>query len=165
MAKRPRPAAGARTRRRADNRGTNRFERAGNAVSDIVREAASLLDAELAAGIVTAKRMQERFAKERRLDPADLKESLTRLQTDAHDIVAALDTQLTRMRSDENTELASRLTRHAHDLVDVLVNVVNMGAELAVEIADKNLRRKPARKVVRRAARATARPKARARRG
>lgn len=142
MATPPRPAARARTRRRADSRGSARFERAGSAASDIVREAASLLDAELAAGIVTAKRMQERFSKERRIDPADFKESLTRLQTDAHDIVAALDTQLTRMRSDENAELASRLTRHAHDLVDVLVNVVNMGAELAGEVVEKNLRPK-----------------------
>jgi hypothetical protein len=118
-----------------------RFAQINSATSQIVRQAAELLDEEVAAGIVTAKQMQDRFARERRVDPADLQVSLQRFQADAHEVVTMLDQQLAELRSDDNAALVSRLVSNAHDLVDVLVGVVNMGADIANQLAEKNLDR------------------------
>jgi hypothetical protein len=118
-----------------------RFATINTATSQIVRQAAELLDEEVAAGIVTAKQMQERFSRERRIDPADLQESLQRFQADAHEVVTLLDQQLAELRSEENAEVVSRLVSNAHGLVDVLVGVVNMSADLANQFAEKNLDR------------------------
>jgi hypothetical protein len=106
-----------------------------------VKEAAALLDEEVAAGIVAARQMQERFRRERRIDPADFQESIQRFQHDAHEMVTLLDQQFAEIRSNENAELVSRLLTNAHDLVDVLVGVVNMGADIANQLVETNLPR------------------------
>lgn len=118
-----------------------RLDRMGAATSEIVREAAALLDEEVAAGIVAARKIQERFQRERRIDPADFQESLQRLQADAHELVNVLNRELTGESSGANAKLVSRLLSNAHDLVDVLVGVVNMSAGLANELAEANLSR------------------------
>ena len=104
-----------------------------------MREAAHLLDEEVAAGIVAAKQMQDRFKRERRIDPADFQDSVQRFQNDAHEMVTLLDQQFAEIRSDDNAELVSRLLANAHDLVDVLVGVVNMGVDIANQLAETNL--------------------------
>jgi hypothetical protein len=104
-----------------------------------VRQAAELLDEEIAAGVVAAKQMQDRFSRERRIDAADFQQSLQRFQSDAHEVVAMLDQQFAELRSDDNAALVSRLVSNAHDLVDVLVGVVNMGADIASQLSEKNL--------------------------
>ena len=119
--------------------GRQRFAQVGTATSKIVREAAHLLDEEVAAGIVAAKQMQDRFKRERRIDPADFQDSVQRFQNDAHEMVTLLDQQFAEIRSDDNAELVSRLLANAHDLVDVLVGVVNMGVDIANQLAETNL--------------------------
>jgi hypothetical protein len=118
-----------------------RFAQLNSATSQIVRQAAELLDEEVAAGIVAAKQMQDRFSRERRVDPADFQGSLQRFQSDAHEVVTMLDQQFAELRSEENAELVSRLVSNAHDLVDVLVGVVNMGADIASQLSEKTLDR------------------------
>lgn len=116
-----------------------RFAQLNSATSQIVRQAAELLDEEVAAGVVAARQMQDRFNRERRIDPADFQGSLQRFQSDAHEVVTLLDQQFAELRSEENAELVSRLVSNAHDLVDVLVGVVNMGADIASQLSEKNL--------------------------
>jgi hypothetical protein len=96
------------------------------ATSQIIREAGALLDEEMAIGMVAARRMQERFEKERRLDTADFKDALQRFQSDGHELVNLVDQQLAELRSPENAELTERLMRNVHDLLDLTVGLVGM---------------------------------------
>jgi hypothetical protein len=111
----------------------------GKATSQIVFDAASLLDEEVAAGIVAAKKMQKRFQKERRVDPDDFKEVLQRFQGDAHQVVSLLKQQFTELSSHENSETVARLLGNAHDLIDLVVGMVDIGAEVANQLIQTNL--------------------------
>jgi len=127
-------------RRTFQKRG-QRFGQIGATTSQIVMDAAALLDEEVAAGIVAAKRVQERFQKERRIDPADFSEALQRFRSDAHDIVNTLNDQFTRLRSPENDELIGRLLKDTHNLLDLAFGIVDTGAEIASQLAQSKLNR------------------------
>lgn len=118
------------------------FKQISKSSSQIVRDAAVLLDDEIAAGIVAAKQVQQRFQKERRIDPGDFKDALKKFQGDAHEVVNLLDGQFAELRSDENTEIVKRLTDNAHNLLDLAVELINMGAEIADQLAQSNLPKK-----------------------
>ena len=123
-----------------------RFEQINRAGSQIVREAAALLDEEMAAGIVAARNVQQRMDRERRIDRADFSEALQRLQDDAHQVLNVVSNQLGESRSQDNGELLSRFTRNLHDLLDVVVGVVGTSAEIAGQLAEKNLPKPPAKR-------------------
>jgi len=125
-------------RRTSEKRG-QRFGQIGATTSRIVMDAAALLDEEVAAGIVAAKRVQERFQKERRIEPADFSEALQRFRSDAHDIVNTLNDQFTRMRSPENDELIGRLLKDTHNLLDLAFGIIDTGAEIASQLAQSKL--------------------------
>lgn len=110
--------------------------------SQIVKEAASLLEEEVASGIVAAKRVQERFDRERRVDPADFKESVTRLQAQAHDVVNQFSSQLSDPKLQENVDLLHRFVSNSHDLVDLAVEMLNTNAELADQLVRSDLLRR-----------------------
>jgi hypothetical protein len=117
----------------------DRFSGISKAGSQIVRDAAALLDEELAAGIVAARNAQQRFEKERKIDPADIKVALQRFQGDAHEVVNLLNDQFGELRAEENGELIKRLVTNVHDLVDVVVGAVNMGVEVANQLTEAAL--------------------------
>ena len=120
-----------------------RLKQISKSSSQIVKDAAVLLDEELASGIVAAKQVQQRFQKERRISPGDFKDALTRFQGDAHDVVNLLNDQFAEMRSDENADLVKRFTGNAHSLLDLVVELVNTSAEIADQLAKSNLQKKP----------------------
>jgi hypothetical protein len=129
------PKAKAKTAsRRSANSG--RFEEVSKSSAQIVKDAAALLDEELAAGIQAAKQVQQRFRKEGRIDPADFSDALQRFQADAHEVIALLNERLNEMRSDQNFELVKKLVDRSHDLVDVAVELVNGSAEIANQLAN-----------------------------
>ena len=119
-----------------------RLKEISKSSSQIVKDAAVLLDEEIASGIVAAKQVQQRFQKERRIDPGDFKDALTRFQGDAHDAVNLLNDQFAELRSDENAELVKRFTDNAHSLLDLVVELVNTSAEIADQLAKSNLQKK-----------------------
>ena len=123
------------------NRGSNmkNIKQIDAASSRIVKEAAALLDQELAAGILTAKKMQQRFQDERRIDPADFKGALARFQNDGHEVVNLLNNRLAELRSKESADLVTHLVSNTHDLLDLMVGLVNMGSEIANQLAQANL--------------------------
>jgi hypothetical protein len=110
---------------------SRRFKQIGKGSSQIVKDAAALLDEEIASGIVAAKQMQQRFQKEQRVDPGDFKDALKRFQGDAHEIVNMMNDQVGELGSKETSELGLRLSRNAHDLLDLVVELVNTSAEVA----------------------------------
>src|SRR5215467_8897163 len=103
--------------------------------SQIVKDAAALLDEEVAAGIVAARRMQQRFQKERRIAPSDFQDALQKFQADAHEVISLLNDQISEIRSEENVQLAKRMVSRTHDVVDLAVELVNTGAEVASQLA------------------------------
>jgi len=121
------------------SKAASRIPRIGKASSQIVFDAASLLDEEVAAGIVAAKKMQKRFQKERRVDPDDFKEVLQRFQGDAHQVVSLLKQQFAELNSHENSETVARLLGNVHNLIDLVVGMVDIGAEVANQLIQTNL--------------------------
>ncbi len=128
-----------------------RIRQISDSSAQVVRDAAALLDEELAAGILAAKQMQERFHKERRINPEDFRNALEQFRENAHDAISALDEQIAGATSKENGGLAKRLLRNTHDIVDLATELVNMAAEVADQLAQSSLKRdkdsgdKPAR--------------------
>jgi len=117
------------------NRTSGRFEDISKSTAQIVKDAAELLDQELAEGIVAADRVQKRFRQERRIDPGDFSNALQRFQTDAHEVIQLLNDRLDEMRSQENFELVKKLVDRSHDMVDLAVELVNGSAEIATQLA------------------------------
>ena len=122
--------------------GSERLEQISKGSSQIVKDAAVLLDEEIAAGIVAAKQMQSRFQKERRVDPSDFKEAVQQFQLHAHEVVNQLNSRVSDMGSQENQDLLRRLVSNSHDLLDLTVEVFNMGAELADQLAQSKIPKK-----------------------
>jgi hypothetical protein len=120
--------------------GPGRIKDISNSSAEIVRDAAALLDQELSAGIVAARQVQRRFQKERRVDPADFKEALQKFQGDAHQIVSSLNDRFGELGSEQNARLVKRLVNHTHDVLDLAVEMVNVGAEIADQLAQSNLK-------------------------
>lgn len=123
---------------RADER-SERFKQISRSSSQIVKDAAVLLDEEIAAGIVAAKQMQQRFQKERRIDPADFKSLIHKFQSDAHEVVNLFSDQIAELRSKENAELVDSLVRRAHDALDLATEVFVMGADMAAQAVQSRL--------------------------
>jgi hypothetical protein len=129
----------------ADGR-SERFKQISRSSSQIVKDAAVLLDEEIAAGIVAAKQMQQRFQKERRIDPADFKSLIQKFQSDSHEVVNLFSDQIAELRSKENAELVDNLVRRAHDALDLATEVFVMGADMAAKALQSRLRKmRPAR--------------------
>jgi hypothetical protein len=120
---------------------SERFKQISRSSSQIVKDAAVLLDEEIAAGIVAAKQMQQRFQKERRIDPADFKSLVQKFQSDAHQVVNLFSDQIAELRSKENAELVDNLVRRAHDALDLATEVFVMGADMAAQAVQSRLRK------------------------
>lgn len=118
-----------------------RFKQIGKSSSQIVMDAALLLDEEIASGIVAAKQVQQRFARDRRIDPNDFKGALKKFQGDAHQMVNMLNGQFAGVRSRQSTQLVNRFTRNTHNLLDLVVELVNTGAKIADQLAQSRLKK------------------------
>lgn len=144
MATNPRaPSSRSKPPRPGKARANDRLPRIGAATSQIVTEAAALLDEELAAGIVAARRMEDRFQRERRIDSADFQEALSRFQNDAHEVVNLLHRQFTDLQTKENQEVIAKLVDNSHSLLDLVVGLVNIGVDLSNQLIRKTLPQQP----------------------
>ena len=119
---------------RGKSKGSEQIKQISKVSSQIVKDAAVLLDEEIAAGIVAAKQMQRRFQKERRIDPNDFREAILQFQEHGHEVVNQLNERVSDMGAQENQEILRRLVSKSHDLLDLSVEVFNMGAELADQL-------------------------------
>jgi methyl-accepting chemotaxis protein len=102
----------------------------GRETAETVRRASDVLEGELAASIVAAKKAGERFRRERKLDAADLQEALGRFRADGHELVDAVREMTEELRSAETDALTQRLLRDAHDTLDTVVDLVTLAPDL-----------------------------------
>ncbi len=131
----PRKTQSTRPRSKATASASGRLTEISKSSAQIVQHAAALLDEEFAAGIVAAKQMQQRFRKERRIDTRDFKDALDKFQSDAHEVVNLMNDRLADARSEQNVVLMQRLVSNTHSVVDLAVELVNTGAEIADQLA------------------------------
>lgn len=124
-----------------DSSAAPRIAQISSATSQIVKEAGAVLDEEMAIGIVTAKKMQDRFDSERRVDSNDFKEALQRWQNDGHELVSLVDQQIVELRSDQNIDLTNRLLANFHNLLDLAVGLVGTGTDVANQLIERNFPR------------------------
>ena len=127
---------GTRTSKAGGRQSKGRLEDLSKGTAQIVKDAAALLDEELASGIVAARQVQRRFSKERRVDPQDFGDALQRFQANAHEVITLLNGRLDDMRSQENFDVVKKLVDRSHDLVDLAVELVNSSAEIATQLAN-----------------------------
>jgi hypothetical protein len=123
-------------KRKTKSGNSRRLDDISVSTAQIVKDAAALLDEELAAGIVAANQVQKRFRKERRVDPQDFSNALQRFQADAHNVIRLLNERLNEMRSQENFDVVKNLLDRSHDMVDLAVELVNGSAEVATQLAN-----------------------------
>src|ERR1700728_1336066 len=134
MAKKYRKVASSRTRKLAGS------------VDQIIKEAASMLDEELSAGILAAQRVEKRFRKEGRCDEAAFKQVVDKFQNDARDVVGVLSERLKALRSPHTQQIAERFVKHAHSALDLFVEMISMGADLADQLAQATKAKQPKRR-------------------
>jgi hypothetical protein len=136
---RKKKAINAKTTRGKTDGGGARLQQMSKGSSQIVKDAAALLDEEMAAGILAAKQMQRRFQKEKRIDPTDFREALQKFQGHAHEVVNQLQGKLSEAGAQENAELIRHFVTNTHDLLDLTVELVNTGAEIADRLVQSTL--------------------------
>lgn len=119
--------------------GRARLQQMSKGSSQIVKDAAALLDEEMAAGILAAKLMQQRFKKDKHIDPTDFREALQKFQGHAHEVVNQLQGKLSEAGAQENAELIRHFVTNTHDLLDLTVELVNTGAEIADRLVQSTL--------------------------
>ena len=136
----------AKRRGRSNSDSSTKLGSIGENTSQIVRDAASLLDEELTAGIVAARQVQQRFRKERKISSDDFKGALQKFQTDANQVITMLDDQFEQMQSGKNAQLFKSLVSNAHDLLNLAVEFVNTGTDLANQLIQKSPLRKEERR-------------------
>jgi hypothetical protein len=109
-----------------DTSGDERFDSVGEETSTAVTHAASVLEEELAAGLATARRLEERLTAERQVDPEALDDLVTRVRKDGHALIDTVAAQLPMAEGDARTEVVRRYTTDAHDVLDTVLNLARL---------------------------------------
>lgn len=128
------PERGSRRRRNAKG---GRLGTAGRTASTAVREAASVLEQELAATLPGVRRLQERFTKEGRVDQKEFTDVLERARATSHEFINLAADRMTDLRSADVQELSQRLTSDAHDLFDSMINLVALAPDIMNRLAGR----------------------------
>ncbi|QGN48223.1 hypothetical protein ACN26Y_19275 [Micromonospora sp. WMMD558] len=113
-----------------------RFEKVAEQTSETVTHAASVLEEELAAGMASARRLEERLSANRRVDPEAFDELVGRVRTDGHALIDTVVGQL-KTSDDQRGEVIRRYTSDAHDALDTVLNLARLLPDMANGLADR----------------------------
>jgi hypothetical protein len=111
-------------------RSARKIQDLGPGATEVVRKATDVLESELATGLAAAQKVQRRFRDEKKVDPADLQEALSRFREDGHQVVDLARSLTSELRSDSTTELTQRLFKDAHDALDLALGLVDLAPDL-----------------------------------
>jgi hypothetical protein len=114
-----------------------RLGSAAEGASKAVRQAATVLEGELASGLSGVRRIEARFSSERRVEPKEFDEVLQRLRVNVHEFIDLAAGRIADLRSDEVQNLSKRLTTDAHDLFDTMINLVGLAPDVINRLAAK----------------------------
>ena len=113
-----------------------RFDKVAEETSETVTHAASVLEEELAAGIASARRLEEKLSADRRVDPEAFDELVTRVRTDGHALIDTVVAQL-KMSDDRRGEVIRRYTSDAHEVLDGVLNLARLVPDVANGLVDR----------------------------
>ncbi len=119
-------STGSRRRARADSP----LEGPASDASEAVRQAASVLEKELAAGVSGFQRLGAQIAKERHVDQEAFDEVLGRLRANAKEFVGVAANRVGDLRSEDVQELATQFSTHAQDLLDTVISMVSIAPDM-----------------------------------
>ena len=105
------------------------------AVSEVVKQAASILQREVADGSGRAGQMQRTFAATKRVDPNEFRALSDRVRKDVHDLIAMAGEMFAELRTEEVQSLVSRVATDAHDVVDTAMNLIEHTPAAASQFA------------------------------
>ena len=142
------------TKKRKASRGARsarKIQDLGPGGAEVVRKATDVLESELATGLAAAQKVQRRFRDEKKVDPADLQEALSRFREDGHQEVDLARSLTDELRSDSTNELAQRLFKDAHEALDLALGLVDLAPDLINRLTqltgvDKPLSGEPGRR-------------------
>jgi hypothetical protein len=98
--------------------------------SEAVRQAASVLERELAAGVSGFQRLGAQIAEEHRVDQEAFDEVLGRLRANAKEFVGVAASRVGDLRSEDVQELATQFSTHAQDLLDTVISMVSIAPDM-----------------------------------
>lgn len=116
--------------RRRPARADAPLEDAASGASEAVRQAAAVLEQELAAGVSGVQRLGAHLTRERRVDQEAFDEVLARLRANAHEFVGVAANRVGDLRADDVQELAAQFSTHAQDLLDTVISMVSVAPDL-----------------------------------
>lgn len=120
------PGPGTATRSRSNPK----VQKVGAIASDVIQTAAGVLEDELAAGIAAARPVAERFSKSLSVDEGELEQVVAHVRKNVHDLVDLIDARMSDLRSEQVQSLSSSLINDAHDITDVLMNLLGAAPAL-----------------------------------
>jgi hypothetical protein len=125
MASKPskRPATTAKDRRS--------LEDLGNTASQVIQEAAAVLEEELAAGLIAAQKVSKRLKEEQRFEKEDFADALKRFQSTGQELIEIARARMSDLHSDATQELSQRFLNDAQGALDVVVDLIAVGPDLA----------------------------------
>jgi len=109
---------------------SERLKVAAEQTSTAVREAASVLESELATGLAGVRKIERRFTEERRVNQAEFDDVLERFRTDIHEFIDVGSARIADLQSPDANDLSQRFTADAHHLFDTMVNMLGMAPEI-----------------------------------
>jgi hypothetical protein len=114
-----------------------RMRSASEQASSVVRQAADILESELSGGIEEARRLQQRFTEQRRLEPGDLDELASRVRRSAHDLIDVLTDRFHDLGAQDVQDLANRFSKDAHSALDGVMDLVDAAPEVVNRLIDR----------------------------
>lgn len=109
----------------------------GKTASQVIQEAASVLEEELATGLIAARKVSRRLATEQRFETEDFDEVLKRFRSTGHELIEVARDRIEELGSDTTQELSQRFLNDAQGALDVIVDLI----ESAPKLADQLLKR------------------------
>lgn len=117
--------------------GDERARAAGEQTSSAVRLAADVLEEELSAGIQEARRLQQKLTEQRRLEPGDLEEVAARVRRNAHQLIDMVAERFGDLRADDVQELGQRFARDAHEVFDSVMDLVDSTPDVVNRLVER----------------------------
>ena len=94
--------------------------------SAVVRKAADVFQTEFSGGVDEARRLQKVFTERETLEPEDLKELAVRVRRNAHQLIDAVSQRINDLREDDVRDLTERFTGDAHQVLDAFVDLADL---------------------------------------
>lgn len=134
-----------------ESRERRSFEEMGKSASQVIQEAAAILEEELAVGIVAAKKVTRRLADEQRIDSEDFAESLKRFRSLGAQLIETSRQRLDDLRLDSTHELMNRYLNDASGAFELFADLIEMSPKLANRVLEprrsrSSRQKSPARK-------------------